>query len=141
MPGDILESLRASRPRPIVAEREDRLLSNPAPKVEVPQEADAQGSKVESTPKAVAFKQQDPPTEKRKTLTLRVAWETALDLKSRCVREGISPETFLESIYEQCLADSALMDAAISGAKERYTKRQVVGVRKRAEKILEKYAE
>lgn len=132
----VLDDILQKRQRATVTERVDEGLSAPSPENRVV----TAETLMEPKTKLLASQQLQPTQEEEplnlKKLTFRVELEIALGLQQLALEEPITPETFLEGLYELCQSDPSLMGKALALAKERYKRRKIRGVRKRAQNML-----
>jgi hypothetical protein len=133
----VLDDILQKRQRAKVAERFDEGLSAPSDDNNF---AAAAETLIEPKTKLLATQQPEFTREEEplnlKKLTFRVEVEIALGLQQLALEQPITPETFLEGLYELCQSDPSLMGKALTLAKERYKRRKIRGVRKRAQNML-----
>lgn len=133
----VLDDILQKRQRATVPERSEEGLPTLSPDSSL---ATASNTSAETKTTVSTTAQEAAPEENEplslKKLTLRVELETALGLQQLALEQPITPETFLEGLYELCQSDPSLMAKALTLAKERYRRRRVRGVRKRAQNML-----
>lgn len=153
MPGDLLEDLKSNRQRAIVPEREDPLIqkfqfpleeseqtSNLSKLEDLPETSTSQADSQEELLNLDGDKIDNYPSKLRR-LTIRIDESVCLRLDALCSRQNITPETLVEALFSSSETNSSWEKRAIKDAKERYRKRKLAGVKKRASSMQQKYCD
>jgi len=140
----VLDSLK-NRTRPKVARREDNLMRKTEPDVELSATLESPSDIVQKvepddtqTTESIIHSPQEYPSN-LKRLGLRVDGPTVQNIEEMCLREKITPETFLEAAFVVYEANPSQRKRVIQEARKRYELRKEVGKRKRRKTIAEQY--
>lgn len=78
---------------------------------------------------------------KTKASTLRLEESIASELTLFCKREGISREVLVEAMFLYCQKDPSVWESVLKEAHARHEQRQYISNRKRAQSMMERFAE